>query len=261
MKTRVISAILMLIIFIPILLVGDLFYVIFSSIIGLIALWEVMKPEKKIPIYMKLFSLFICLFLILYNCHDVNYYNIFNYPIIMGIFLLYSLTIIITNDLSKYNYKDSVYLMVIVLIIGLLFNGFIKIRMIGLLPVIYCFIISITTDTFAYVGGRLFGKHKLSPSISPHKTIEGSIVGSLMGTLLASSFYYFVMGNSMWLSILISFSLTILCQVGDLFFSSIKRYYKIKDYSNIIPGHGGVLDRLDSVLFVILGFLLYSLYI
>ena len=132
----------------------------------------------------------------------------------------------------------------------------------GLEQVIYCFVISITTDTFAYIGGSLLGKHKLAPTISPNKTIEGSIIGSLMGTMMGSAFYYNIIDKSnLWLVILISFILTILAQIGDLFFSSIKRSYKIKDFSNLIPGHGGVLDRLDSVLFVILGFLLYNLFI
>ena len=262
MKTRIISAIVMLLIFIPILLIGDIYFVIFSSIIGVIALWELERLEKGIPDYMRLLSYFIGLFLILYNYKDLNYLNMFNYPIIGGMFLLYSISIIINGNLSKYNYKDSMFLMISTLTIGLLFNGFIKIRMLGLLPVIYVFIISITTDTFAYVGGRLFGKHKLAPTISPNKTIEGSISGSLMGTLLSTCFGYFVMqNNNLGLLILMSFILTIICQFGDLFFSSIKRNYEVKDFSNLIPGHGGILDRLDSVLFVILGYLLYSLII
>jgi len=262
MKTRLISAIVMIMLFIPILLLGDIYYVVFSSIVGLMGLWELLRLEKKIPSYMKLLSYFICLFLILYNYNSLDYFNIINFPIVVGIFLIYSLSIIINGDLSNYNYKDSIYLMSCVIIIGLLFNGFIKLRMINILFVIYSFTISITTDTFAYIGGRLFGKHKLSPSISPNKTVEGSIIGSVMGTIVSSIFYYFIIGKlDILLIILMGFILSILSQVGDLFFSSIKRYYKVKDYSNLIPGHGGILDRLDSILFVILGFLMYSLYV
>lgn len=262
MKTRVISAIVMLAIFIPILLLGDVYYIVFSSLLGLMSLWELVRQEDKIPNYMKILSYFICLFIILYKYNSNNYLELFNFPIIAGLFLFYSFSIIINKELSKYNYKDSIFLMMSTLIIGLFFNSFIRVRVMGLEFVIYCFIISITTDTFAYVGGRLFGKNKLSPSISPNKTVEGSIIGSVMATILASVFYYNFIGNlNIWLTILISFSLSILCQIGDLFFSSIKRYYRIKDFSNLIPGHGGILDRLDSVLFVILGFLMYILII
>ena len=141
-----------------------------------------------------------------------------------------------------------------VFLIGILFNCFIRIRGLGEKVVIYCFLISSMTDTFAYLGGSLLGKHKLISHISPNKTVEGSITGSIMGTIIGSIYYYLVIGNiEIYVIIVLSLGLTILSQMGDLF----KRYYKIKDYSNIIPGHGGVLDRLDSSLFVILGFLLY----
>ena len=152
--------------------------------------------------------------------------------------------------------------MTMTLLIGIMFNSFIRIRLLGLYPVIYCFLISTMTDTFALFGGKLFGKHKLAPLISPNKTIEGSVIGSLFGTIIACIFYYFVIGNmSIGVILLLSFVLTIFGQMGDLFFSNIKRFYNVKDFSNIIPGHGGILDRLDSVIFVILGYLLYILII
>ena len=143
-----------------------------------------------------------------------------------------------------------------------MFNSVIKLRMIGLYQVIYCLLIATMTDTFALFGGKLFGKNKLCKEISPNKTVEGSITGSVIGTIIATLFYYYFIGD-MNLGILIplTFVLTIFGQVGDLFFSSIKRYYNIKDFSNIIPCHGGILDRLDSLLFITLGFLLYILII
>lgn len=262
MKTRIISAILMLLVFVPVLLLGNIYYVIFSCILGVIALWEIERQEDKTPIYIKIISYFLCILLMLYDYNNPSYVNMINYPILGIIFVVNVLGLIINGDLSKYNYRDCILNIAIILIVGILFNSFIRIRMIGLLPVIYCFLISMTTDTFAYVGGKLFGKNKLSPNISPNKTVEGGISGSLMGTIMGSVFYYNIIGNvNILVIVLISFSLTIFCQIGDLFFSSIKRYYKIKDFSNLIPGHGGILDRLDSVLFVILGFLLYSLII
>ena len=256
MKIRVISAIIMLMAFIPILLLGNVYYTIFGCILGLMSLWELHNLEKNIPLIMKLISYGICLFLILYQNNN------FSFLIISSVLLLFIFSLIIYGNIAKYNYKDCMFLFSSTIIIGLLYNSFVDVRLMGLEQVIYCFVISITTDTFAYIGGSLLGKHKLAPTISPNKTIEGSIIGSLMGTMMGSAFYYNIIDKSnLWLVILISFILTILAQIGDLFFSSIKRSYKIKDFSNLIPGHGGVLDRLDSVLFVILGFLLYNLFI
>ena len=106
--------------------------------------------------------------------------------------------------------------------------------------------------------GKLFGKHKLAPNISPNKTIEGSLGGSLVGTIVASIFYILVIQDyASVLSIIgLTFCLTIIGQLGDLIKSSIKRYENIKDFSNLIPGHGGILDRLDSIIFVMMTYIL-----
>lgn len=260
MKTRIISSFLMLLVFIPILLLGGTYYVVFGSILGIMSLYEMHRLDSDTPIIIKIFNYVICLVLILYNIliHDTKYL----FLIFSLIFLLFALSIVINKDIKKYNYKNLVFLLATVLIIGLLYNGFIEVRITSLNATIYCFLIAIATDTFAYLGGRILGKSKLSTSISPNKTVEGSIIGSVFGTIIGSVFYYNIIGNTnLWLIILISLILTILAQIGDLFFSSIKRSYNIKDFSNLIPGHGGILDRLDSVLFVILGFLIYNLFI
>ena len=99
----------------------------------------------------------------------------------------------------------------------------------------------------------MIGRHKLT-SISPKKTIEGSIIGTLMGVVVGSVYYYNMVGGvTIFQVIVLSLVLTILSEMGDLLFSSIKRYFEKKDYSNLIPGHGGVLDRFDSVIYVSLG--------
>jgi phosphatidate cytidylyltransferase len=120
--------------------------------------------------------------------------------------------------------------------------------------------ISIITDTFAFVGGKFIGKHKLIEVVSPKKTIEGMIVGTLMGTFIGSTFYLTVINssNNVYLVILVTMFLSILGQFGDLAFSAIKRYFGKKDFSNIMPGHGGVLDRLDSIIFIMLAYLFVS---
>ena len=110
------------------------------------------------------------------------------------------------------------------------------------------------TDIFAYVVGKRIGKHKFT-EVSPNKTIEGCI-GGVIGAVLLSMVYTIVC-NKIWnLQInyifitVISVILSIIGQLGDLAESSIKRYTEIKDTSNLIPGHGGMLDRIDSVLFI-----------
>ncbi len=262
MKKRIISAIIMILVFIPFLILGDNFYLVLGSVLGVLSLWELMRLEKDIPPYMQFLSYMICLLLILYKHNSVDYIDIFNFPIIVSLFFIYSFSVIINNDLKKYNYKDSIWLMGITIMIGLMFNCFIKVRFLGIYEMLYCLLISTVTDSFALFGGKMFGKTKLCKEISPNKTIEGSIIGTLFGLIVGVIFYNLLIdGQRVGIVILLTFMLSVFGQFGDLFFSSIKRNHKIKDFSNIIPGHGGILDRLDSLLFVIMGYLLYILII
>ena len=104
----------------------------------------------------------------------------------------------------------------------------------------------------------LIGKHKLLKDVSPKKTIEGSIGGLAIGSFVGIMFYINVINPTISLSRLIigTIALSVVGQIGDLLFSKIKREHKVKDFSNLIPEHGGVLDRLDSLIFVLIAFLL-----
>ena len=120
-----------------------------------------------------------------------------------------------------------------------------------------CFIGAWVTDTFAYFSGYFFGKHKLIPDVSPKKTIEGSIGGTLFCILAMVGYGWLVQYLSKgiveanYLTLAISgLFIAVVAQVGDLLMSAIKRIYGIKDYGKLFPGHGGVLDRFDSVMAV-----------
>lgn len=110
-------------------------------------------------------------------------------------------------------------------------------------------------DTLAYLIGSKFGKNKLCPDVSPNKTIEGSIAG-IIGVILSYIIIYMIakyclnISLNIWLVILMAVSTGIVGQFGDLAESAVKRFCKIKDSGKIIPGHGGVLDRFDSIMFI-----------
>src|SRR5699024_325118 len=149
--------------------------------------------------------------------------------------------------------NDAFYFIGIVSFLAFAFGTIIDMREISIFKCIYIFIISFITDTYAYIGGTLIGRTHFT-SISPKKTIEGSIVGTIMGVFVGSVFYFSLIKDLNIISIVVlSFVLTVLSEIGDLVFSSIKRSFGKKDYSNLIPGHGGILDRFDSVIFVSLG--------
>lgn len=126
----------------------------------------------------------------------------------------------------------------------------------GVLLLMAVFIGSWATDMFAYFCGVLFGKHKLIPAVSPKKTVEGSVGGTILSTLFMVAFGWVCsmiipqVNAHLWVFALGGFVAAIVSQVGDLLMSVIKRTYGIKDYGNIFAGHGGILDRFDSVLAV-----------
>lgn len=125
---------------------------------------------------------------------------------------------------------------------------------IGLFYILLPLVVAFCSDTFALFAGMLFGKHKLAPELSPKKTVEGAI-GGFVGAIVCGILYGVVI--HFWFGIEVNYVLLALygalgspiAQMGDLSFSYIKRQYGIKDFGNIFPGHGGVLDRFDSVIF------------
>jgi phosphatidate cytidylyltransferase len=119
----------------------------------------------------------------------------------------------------------------------------------GFQAVLFIFAIVWTTDTFAYVGGRLIGGLRLWPSLSPNKTWAGLISGVTASAVVGALFALFVPGTSPWALATSGLVLGLVAQAGDLTESALKRGFGVKDASSLIPGHGGFLDRLDGVVF------------
>jgi len=183
-----------------------------------------------------------------------------------------------------FNGEDAGKALTIVNYVGLGAASIVILRFLGVRFIVYLFLITSATDIFAYLFGMKYGKHKMVPHISPKKSWEGAIAGTIFATIIASSFalfygYVFSPGtwlgnalnatgeltlldnfsslgesNPLWVQALIIVPVTFLgsifAQIGDLVASRLKRTYNIKDFGTILPGHGGLLDRFDSVLFV-----------
>lgn len=137
------------------------------------------------------------------------------------------------------------------------FPGIFKNASDGVFLILFAFFCSWATDIFALFAGKALGKHKLSPNISPNKTVEGAI-GGVLGNIILCVLLWLVFQTKFNLSAYINLvwviasalALSVISMFGDLAASAIKRHHGIKDFGNLLPGHGGVMDRFDSSVFV-----------
>ena len=266
MKTRIIGAIIVIAIFLPFLFVGELPFAVLMSVLSALGLHELLKvreSKKQFPFILKLFAYLLVMAFCLYNFNSIEFQYSFNYRVMALLIFLFMLPMVFINDTKKYNLNDALFLIGSILFIGLSFNLIIIIRNYNISYIIYLLLITTITDTFALFTGLLVGEHKLCPKISPKKTIEGLVGGVAMGTFASVCFYHTVVSTTtpLLIVIVISFLLSVMGQLGDLVFSSIKRYYDVKDFSELIPGHGGILDRFDSLIFVTLMFIILVEYL
>jgi len=235
---------------IPVIYFGGSYFSIFVGVISIIALKELTDlklSHNKIPEIVFLLAA-ICLLLLIFS--DYEGYSIMYGLSYRGIALSIIAMLIPCIFSKKYETKDAIFMIGAIIILGLSMNGAILIRKFSLEKFIYIISIPIVTDSFALFIGNAFGKHKLS-KISPNKSWEGCFGGSLFAVIISNAIYYFMVSSVVsWQIILITLTLSILGQMGDLIFSRIKRENNIKDFSSIIPGHGGILDRIDSLIIV-----------
>ena len=262
MNKKVISAIILLIICIPIIYIGGLPFYIFGLLVALLGFKEILNLFIKDKWSVEITSYICFLALIGTNLLQNNFGNILNNQLIGIIFLVFFTIMLFNYRDKKYNINQCFTTLGITLFLGIAFSVMIIVRNMSLNYFIYLFLITITTDIFAYFVGSLFGKHKIN-EISPNKSWEGALGGTLFGSLISSIFYLFMINQDINIFLLLGITLflTIIGQLGDLFFSYIKRHFNIKDFSNLIPGHGGILDRLDSFIFVMLAFTYFVTYL
>ena len=257
MKVRVLSALVMLVVFIPIIWIGGIPFKIATAFISLAALKEILnlkKSHSEIPLEVVLCSMLSLAWLILLS--DPFTFEL-NYAAVVCIFLLLFLPTLWYEGKEKYQSKDALYLSGMIFLLAITFLSMNVLRTKGLHYLVYVLFITAATDTCAYLVGSTIGKHKVAPKISPKKTIEGCVGGSLFGTILPSIYYVYFIGDKPWIVVIImTLIISIMGQLGDLFFSKMKRENEIKDFSNLIPGHGGALDRIDSTIFAVLTFTL-----
>ena len=262
MKSRILSALLLLIICVPLLVKGSLFYIALVLLVGILSFRELFNlrfQDKNLSWLLTILAYLAVGFLILNNYEGKELTIILDYRIITFMTLSFLVPLVIIGDNKKYNLLDAFYLLGSVLFIGFAFNLMIIIRNYSLMYFAYYVLIAVFTDIFALTAGKLIGKTKLAPTISPNKTVEGFVVGVLMGTFIGVLYYLAVIDNTIpFINILIvTLTLSIIGELGDLVFSQIKRYYEQKDFSNIIPGHGGFLDIFDSLIFIVITALLF----
>ncbi|MEZ0180549.1 phosphatidate cytidylyltransferase ['Camptotheca acuminata' phytoplasma] len=192
---------------------------------------------------------------LLYNFIFENFFlSIKNLPFMFlsSFFLL----LILFLFLKDFHIKDLNLLLFILLYVVIGSACFFTLVFLNFKWFLYLFVITIASDSFSFLGGLLFGKHLLFPSVSPKKTWEGVFIGFIVSFVLVFSFYLENLNptNIMFFVFFVILS-GFISPIGDLIASKIKRDFGIKDFSNIIPGHGGFLDRFDSLL--ILSFFIF----
>lgn len=262
MKNRILSSILLFLICIPFVIKGGTFFAGFVLIVGLLAfkeLFDLKLKKRKLALLIEVLAYLAVGFLILNSYQSKELMIVLDYRILTFMVFAFMVPLVMIGNNEKYNLQDALYLLGSVLFIGFSFNLVILIRNYSVIYFTYFLIITCFTDVFALLTGKLIGSHKLAESISPNKTVEGFMGGTMMGTFAGLVYYLTVMNHQVsFIQILIiTLTLSIIGQVGDLIFSQIKRYYHQKDFSGLIPGHGGILDLFDSLIFVIITSILF----
>ncbi len=277
MKQRVISAVVMIAILLSCMLISDISRVLLFAACAVLACHEMKNALRKLDCNIRIWSVYagiagtLAAFLI-----GLDKARGYAYPVFMILMLGIFSDMVITQ---KFTVKDvfatfGVYAyplspLILVMYISIATRPMADGGTIYIWPAVFINSIlpCVVSDSFALFGGKAFGKHKLSPTISPKKTVEGLICGLVMGTLSGLLAHGILVWTGLgliplWAVVLSALAASISGAIGDLAASSVKRAAGIKDYSNLIPGHGGIMDRIDSELFAIpIVYMIYALFI
>lgn len=261
MLKRILTGLVCIIILVLILLTDRIWLPLGMAVIGIISMWEFYRAvglvSKNKPL---------CVLGIIGSCLIIGVHlldQFLNSEYFTLIAFAYAMLLLVIMLL---NHKHITLADVAMIVIGNVYVSYFLLHIVlvrnmelGALFVWLIFIGAVATDTFAYFVGIFLGRHKLCPDISPKKTIEGAI-GGIVGCGLSFMLYgtvlqrFFTLPENMSVNMPLMFVLGLICsvaaQIGDLVASIIKRQYGIKDFGRLLPGHGGILDRFDSILFV-----------
>ncbi|HEY4601589.1 MAG TPA: phosphatidate cytidylyltransferase [Cerasibacillus sp.] len=247
MKQRIITAFIALLIFVPILIYGKLPFIILTYLMASIGLFELLRMRNiSISSFPAIITLIFLWFLLLPNTVELSLGK-------TEIVIFYVIIMLFYTVLSKnrFSFDEVGFTLIAMLYLTMGFLFFMETRLESLAYVFYLLVIVWSTDTGAYFTGRALGKHKLWPDISPNKTIEGAIGGIVFACVFGLVFqliYPLPLPKHVMLTATIFLSMA--GQIGDLVASAYKRHYDVKDSGKLLPGHGGILDRMDSLLFV-----------
>ena len=269
MLKRIITAVVAIAVFLPVLYFSEtVVFAIVMALLCLIGCFEMLRCTeliKKYALSVPVLGLSLALPLLPYWYDSAKVEHVCLMALIVLALYLFTIMTFSRGKITLAN-VGSAYLSCFYIIAAFMALSLLRYRVAaGEYVYLICFVGAWVTDTFAYFCGFLFGKHKLIPDVSPKKTIEGSIGGTLFCILAMVGYGWIVQlvskgsvtANYLTLSVSGLF-IAIVAQVGDLLMSAIKRTYGIKDYGKLFPGHGGVLDRFDSVLAVALVLIVIS---
>lgn len=285
MKQRIITGVIVVLIMIPILLFAQTPVLPIAIALGsVIAIFEISRcigMQKAYPFVVPLYALaasipFLSRFMALGSLNakvePESAKHLAQYGAILMIGILFYFFTIAIFSRGKYNLADVCVLFATSFYILMGFNAIIIMHDNehgGHVLYLAIFISAWMTDVFAYFCGMLFGrggKHKLIPDVSPKKTVEGSIggivfciIGMMIFGWLCNTFTEY--DSNIFMFAIGGFLASIVSQIGDLLMSYVKRYYNIKDFSQLFPGHGGVLDRFDSILAVSIAMMALTTYV